>query len=120
MPSWRSREKRTKMEQRWLVLPRRTRREVMRLARDGKTHPDPQVASVAEGWAQSVVERPASRMFLGTAYKVVALICVYALVYWLFGSSRSEEVSPLIVFPFITLFTNYGIRMVARQIISLS
>jgi hypothetical protein len=92
----------------------------MRLAREGKTHPDPQVASVAEGWAQSVVERPASRMLLCTAYKVVALICVYALVYWVFGSSRSEDVSPLIMFPFITLFTNYGVRMVARQITSLS
>ncbi|MEV4282472.1 hypothetical protein [Actinoplanes xinjiangensis] len=40
---------------RWWRLPAGTRREVRRLSRRGRRHPDPQVAWVAWQWAETVL-----------------------------------------------------------------
>ena len=42
----------------WRALDRRTRREVVRRARQGLGHPDPRVAVIAVGWAQAVLTAP--------------------------------------------------------------
>ncbi|WP_322749839.1 MULTISPECIES: hypothetical protein [unclassified Frankia] len=41
--------------QSWNGLPRRTRREVRRYAREGCFHPEPVVAKVSIGWANAVL-----------------------------------------------------------------
>jgi hypothetical protein len=58
------------VEKRWIGLPRRTRREVMRLAREGSRHPDAGVASVANDWAQSLVKRPSYRLLVRVVYEI--------------------------------------------------
>jgi hypothetical protein len=98
-----------------MALPRQTRREVMRLAREGHRHPDVEVASVANDWAQSLVERPSHRLLLGAVYEIAAVICVLGLVHWIFGTSV-QGISYLFTAPLIVLAINFQIRSMARQI----
>jgi hypothetical protein len=86
----------------------------MRLARAGKRHPDPEVASVADSWAQSLAERPPSRIVMICVYEIVAIICLYALTRWLFGFSF-QDISPLMTAPFIILFLNLEVRAVRAR-----
>lgn len=49
----------------WLALSARQRREVDKLARKGRLHPDPQVSRVSCLWAQSRLRDQASRGLFG-------------------------------------------------------
>ena len=91
----------------------------MQLARNGRRHPDPEVASVAEEWAQYVIGRPSSHLLLNAIYEVVAVVGLYALTHWLFGTSF-QDISFLFFAPFITLPINIEVRSVARRITALS
>lgn len=91
----------------------------MRLARNGRRHPDPQVASVAEEWAQYVIGRPPSRILMNTIFEVVAVGGLYALTHWLFATNF-EDISFLFFVPLITLPINVEVRSVARRITALS
>ena len=118
MRAFRLLSKGTPTEKCWFSLPRHTRREVMQLARNGRRHPDAQVASVAEEWAHYVVGRPPSRILLKAIYEVVAVGGLYALTHWLFGTSF-QDLSFLFFVPFITLPINVEVRSVARRITAL-
>jgi hypothetical protein len=63
-------------EYRWSNLTWRQRREVSRRARHRERHPDPQIARIADAWADEVL-RPRDRpRRLGGALAVVALALV--------------------------------------------
>ncbi|WP_034269716.1 hypothetical protein [Actinospica robiniae] len=93
----------------WCALPKRTRRDVIKLARKGQPYPDRKVAIKALGWAWAVLGSPGSRtrVSLGQrlhfAFEVVTTIPGSNLgVDILDGSARYDH--------------NPWVRHVARQI----
>ena len=92
----------------------------MRLARNGRRHPDPQVASVAERMGP-IRHRAAAVSYLAECHFMRSwrLCGLYALTHWLFGTNF-QDISFLFFVPFITLPINVEVRSVARRITALS
>ena len=102
----------------WLSLSRRTRREVMRLARIGQVHPDPAVASTARRWADSILTRSPYRSIVAAAGEIAILAILYLGTHIVFDAQLSD-VLPLLVAPLTSLVVNEEARIVARRIASM-
>lgn len=80
---------RNEADKAWRMLGKDTRRQVVRLARHHRVHPDPRVASVALAWARQ--KRPQLwRDFTITAVAVVVYVVLALLVsHWIHGAGWS-------------------------------
>ncbi|HYY78158.1 MAG TPA: hypothetical protein VFD04_03105 [Actinomycetes bacterium] len=64
----------------WARLDRATRREVLRLAQDGRPHPNPRVASAAFAWGRQVGGQPRRAWLPQLAFALVTGLVAAALL----------------------------------------
>lgn len=74
---------RNEVEKAWRLLGKDTRRQVTRLARHRKTHPDPQVSSVALAWARQKRSQLWTDLAITGVVVVVCVVLALLLSHWI-------------------------------------
>lgn len=104
----------------WLSVPIRQRKEVIRLAKAGETHPDVELAQLASRWAGTVLRTPIAAHYVGS----VAFLIIVVIVISLLAGAQQTEATPgyvgAVLLPLIDVVVGTQAREDARAIAQLS
>ncbi len=104
----------------WRRLNGRTRRQVVRLARHGRQHPDPKVSATALAWASEQHSQPLSRVAIGAvvfALSYVAVAWVFSLtLHWNF--TQGSEIGGIVGAAATYLASTWIQQRLARKVVA--